>query len=241
MDLTTIDLSKGTYTVRVPRKERSFLASLDDWTFELGAFMWLEGLFEEDPALKGRSAMKHNLILTAPSGANALFEHVCLSADGLEFDYIPHSWGAALPLWEKRVGEVYSHLVDEHGMFEDNHSASQWARNGPRIVSRGLPRVRADWPDGKNITEAVLMRRFYQKCFIPNDKDKPNASHLRWYTRVLDISGECHYGDLICLHDEGASEFRLLSYSQTLPLVVAKKLFEMTVADHRDFIDSLEA
>jgi hypothetical protein len=158
MDLTTIDLSKGTYTVRVPRKERSFLASLDDWTFELGAFMWLEGLFEEDPALKGRSAMKHNLILTAPSGANALFEHVCLSADGLEFDYIPHSWGAALPLWEKRVGEVYSHLVDEHGMFEDNHSASQWARNGPRIVSRGLPRVRADWPDGKNITEAVFTR-----------------------------------------------------------------------------------
>lgn len=237
MDLTTIDLSKGTYTVRIPRKERSFSASLDDWTFELGAFMWLEGLFDEDPALRGRSAMKHNLILTAPSGARALFEHVCLSAEGLYFDYIPHSWGASLPEWEKRIGEVYSHLVEDQGMFEDNHTAARWASSINRIADRGLPRKKTNFVEG---VPAQRLHRFFQRCFLADDKGKPLSGHLRWFTKVLAEDHSADYGDLICLHDEGAKEFRLLSHSQTLLSKEAVEQFKLSVDEVRLFLEELE-
>lgn len=237
MELKTIDLSKGSYTVRVPRKDRIYTASLDGWTFELGAFMWYEGLFDEDSALRGRSAMKHNLILTAPSGAQALFEHVCLTAQGLEFDYLPHSWKAELPTWERRVGEIYKHLVEDEGMFETFHAAAQWALSLEHLSSRDLPRVKTNYDA---MVPTMRLHRFFQRCFSPDEKGKPLAGHLRWFTKVLATDGSADYGDLICLHDEGANEFRLLSHSQTLLAKEAVEQFKLTADEIQIFLEDLK-
>lgn len=237
MSFQQLNISGGVDPIAVEERIQQFQINVGDFQVELGAFMWIEGLFEGDPGTMGLAGMKFHTLLTPLEDREnqILLPHCFLVGDLLLVDYIPDGW--TQERLESFFHTTFSLLLPQ-GMWREQQSALLWASKGPRIVSREflVPRY---LPQLETLTGAeIAINRFYQQCYIPDQNRQPNKNHLRWVATIVNSNHEL-LGELICLHDFDKKEIRLMDRSENIPRPLASKLMQQIYRDHIGFLDTL--